>query len=317
MFRDLILRPTMGFTTSVSIFTIAHGPPPARMRWSKPIDHSQRDIGVVVMRLVKILLTIGSLNRECQGGMVRQLIRESSASEKNIFMPVEALVLRIAGGKVIALIVEVHFEFQVFQEVYFQADGREMMHIGGVLAQFNLVAAICESALIVIAQNHPRMMIDVIQEVRTNPPQQGIPMGKRLIVTAYAGPSEQLDFPMFGEAMIQPDGAQMGSDTHVLDASFGSGQFGLPEQLVGSSKVPEPEDRLGCETVDGFKIHRALAELGIPRVDKSANPCRKLRFSKGRRKQLRYTDVRLEDHVFADAGPRDVQDGLRWITIQA
>lgn len=271
MFRDLILRPTMGFITSPSLFISAHGSP-SSAQWSKPIDHSQRDIGVMVMRLVKILVAIGSLNREGQGSMVGHLQGKSATSDEDVFMPVKPLVLRIAGRKVVALVMKVQFELQMFQQVHLEADGREVMSIGNVIMKLNLVASFGQTLLIVIAQNHPCVVVDVIQKMRANPPQQGIAMGKRVIETANPGPSEQLDFPMFGEAMIQPDGTQMGSNTHVLEVRFGSMQFGLSEQLIRSCEVSESEDRLGCEAVDGFEIHRALAELGVFRIDKSAHP---------------------------------------------
>lgn len=64
----------------------------------------------MVVRLMEILSTIGALNHESQGGMVSQLIGQPTTPEKNILMPVKPLVLRIAGSKIIALVMKVQFQ---------------------------------------------------------------------------------------------------------------------------------------------------------------------------------------------------------------
>ena len=64
----------------------------------------------MVVRLMEILSTIGALNHDGQGGMVGQLVGESTTPEKNIFMSVKPLVFRIAGGKIIALVMKVQFQ---------------------------------------------------------------------------------------------------------------------------------------------------------------------------------------------------------------
>lgn len=83
----------------------------------------------MVMGLVKILIAIGSLNREGQGGMVGHLQGKTAASDEDVFMPSNPFVLRVVGGEIVAFVMEVQFKFQMFQKVHLEADGRKMMNV--------------------------------------------------------------------------------------------------------------------------------------------------------------------------------------------
>ncbi len=98
------------------------------------------------------------------------------------------------------------------------------------------------------------MMVQVVQQMRAEPPQQGIPLHERAIKITDTGAAEQLNFPMLGKAVIEPDGAKMGDHPHVLKIILRPMKLSQAEQLVGRREIPQSEYGARGEPMDGFQI---------------------------------------------------------------
>lgn len=90
---------------------------------------------------MEILSAVCPLDRQHQSCPIRELVKQSAVPLENILVPIESLVLWDAARKVVALVVKVQLQLQVLHEIHFKTDGREMMDIGRVVVELNLVAA--------------------------------------------------------------------------------------------------------------------------------------------------------------------------------
>jgi hypothetical protein len=94
--------------------------------------------------------------------------------------------------------------------------------------EFNLMAAVRETSFVMIPDDHSRMVIQVIEQVGADPPQQGVSLNERVIKIANSCTPQQLNFPMLGKTMIEPNCAEMGGDAHILEVILRSMQLRHP-----------------------------------------------------------------------------------------
>jgi len=86
------------------------------------------------MLMLGIQTAVRSLDDERRRRVIRNLVQEPAGSEEDVFAAMKMnKVLGDSGGKVAALIVKVDLQLQMFHQIGFQTDRREMEDIGSIL----------------------------------------------------------------------------------------------------------------------------------------------------------------------------------------
>ncbi len=121
--------------------------------------------------MLGIQVAICPLDRERDSGIISDLVQEPAASKKDVLAPMKVMmILGDPGRKVVAFIMKVQLQFQMFHQVGFESDRCEMMDIGTVLMKLGMVPAFRQSSLVVIAEHHSRMVRHVPDQMWSDRP---------------------------------------------------------------------------------------------------------------------------------------------------
>ncbi len=128
------------------------------------------------------------------------------------------------------------------------------MHVRSVIVEFNLMAAVCETPFVMIPDDHSRMVIQVIKQVGADPPQYDVSLNELVIKIANSCAPQQLNFPVLGKTVIEPDCPKMRGDAHILEIILRSMQLRLPKELVRRREIPQSEHGARREPMDGLQM---------------------------------------------------------------
>ncbi len=130
----------------------------------------QAHICIIVLRMcmLGIQIAVRSLDRERDSRIISDLVQEPAASKKDVLAPMKVMmVLGDPGRKVVAFIMKVQLQLQMFHQIGFECDRREMMDIGTVFMKLWMMAAFRQPPFVVIAEHHPCMVRHVPHQMRS------------------------------------------------------------------------------------------------------------------------------------------------------